>query len=155
MSGPFHLFRKEGKLFVRFHGQLEEIQVNPVWTRPLTARGRELALVDQSRREVAQVDDPDSLDPDLRHTILSELESRYLIPAIRKILDIRAHMGVLYWSVETNAGSRRFALKDPSDSVLWLSDDRVILRDCTGNRYEIDSIGALDRSSRAKISLVI
>ncbi len=155
MSQPFMLFRKNRKLFIRFCGQDHDIAVSPVWTRPLTARGRELSLVDQNKREVMRVPDPDSLDPESRDMLISELESRYLIPLILKIVDVRAHLGTLYWTVITDAGPRRFALKDPSENVMWLSEDHIVLRDCVGNRYEIESIRGMDRQSRNKMSLVI
>lgn len=155
MNLPFQLFLREGKLFIRFHGQDHDISVSPVWTRPLTARGREVSLIDPSRREVMRVRDPDALDPESRHLLMSVLESKYLIPVIHKILDVRAHLGTLYWRVLTDAGARHFALKDPAENVMWLSGDHVILRDCMGNRYEIESISRMDRQSRNKMSLVI
>ncbi len=102
-----------------------------------------------------RVQDPDSLDPESRDLLISELESRYLIPVILRIIDIRAHLGTLYWKVLTDAGSTRFALKDPSENVMWLTEDHIVLRDCLGNRYEIESLSGLDRQSRNKISLVI
>jgi hypothetical protein len=108
-----------------------------------------------SRKEVARIHGLESLDAETRRVLKSELDSNYLIPSIQKVLEIRAHLGTLFWTVSTNAGPRRFALKDPCDNVMWLTEDRLVIRDCAGNRYEIESLDGMDRQSRNKISLVI
>ncbi len=104
---------------------------------------------------MARIPSLDALDPESRHVVEAELGNSYLVPVISEISDIKAHLGTLYWAVETDAGFRRFALKDPVQNVTWLSEDHLVLRDCVGNRYEIKSVAALDRQSRRKISLVL
>jgi hypothetical protein len=155
MTSGFQLFRDKGALYLRFRGQEKPIPVLPVWTRPLTARGRDLSFLDSRRQEVARIPSLDYLDGESRSAVQAELGNSYLIPVILGVSDLRAHLGTLYWVVETDAGHRRFALKDPVQNVTWLSDDHLVLRDCAGNRYEIKSIAAMDRQSRHKISLVL
>jgi hypothetical protein len=154
MTAQFAVFRQGGKIYVRFQGQEKKIAVRPVWPRP-TATGGEISLLDESRKEVVRVERLESLDIESRKILESALEENYLIPVIQDIFEIRAHMGLLYWSVRTSAGDRRFALKDPCENVLWLSDDRLVIRDSSGNRYEIESLSAMSLRSRSQISLVI
>ena len=155
MTSRFHLFREKGVLYLCTQGQEKPVQVLPVWTRPLTARGQELSFLDSSRQEVARIPNLECLDPESRSLVEEELGKSYLIPVIREISDIKAHLGTLYWAVETDAGSRRFALKDPVQNVTWISEDHLVLRDCVGNRYEITALSAMDRQSRRRISLVL
>jgi hypothetical protein len=149
------VFSQDGKIYVRFQGRERNIAVRPVWVRPLTGRGKEISLLDESRKEVAKIERLDALDGESRRVLESALEDNYLIPVIQYIFEIRTHMGLLYWSVKTNIGDRRFALKDPCENVLWLSDDRLVIRDSAGNRYEIESLSAMPRRSRSQILLVI
>ncbi len=129
--------------------------VRPVWSRPLTGRGSEISFLDNSRREVARIPGPEYLDPISSQIVSRELNASYLIPQIGEIREIRAHLGTLYWNVDTDCGKRRFAMKDPTENVIRISEDRLILRDCAGARYEIASVSALDRESRRRIRLVI
>ena len=46
-------------------------------------------------------------------------------------------------------------MNDPAGNIVWLTDDRLIIRDAVGNRYEIESLSDLDPKSRAEVEKVI
>ncbi len=148
------LFERDGELVIRVRIDGREIPVRPVWARPLSGRGREVALLDNQNREVALLPDIAALGPESRALLQKVLGERYLLPRINRILGLRAHLGVLLWSVETDHGRRRFTTKDPESHVTRVGSDTYIIRDITGNRYEIESLSSLDRSSRAHADIL-
>ena len=46
-------------------------------------------------------------------------------------------------------------MKDPSANLTWITDDRAMLKDTLGNRYEIESFLALDPRSQAQIDKIV
>jgi hypothetical protein len=132
-----------------------QVAVRPAWTRPVSARGAEVSFLDTDKHEVLMIESLDCLDPESRAIAEAELDKRYLIPRITKVHRTEAHFGNRYWDVETDRGRTRFALREPHRNATWLGDDRVILRDTLGNRYEIHSFCELDAASRAQALKVI
>jgi hypothetical protein len=57
--------------------------------------------------------------------------------------------------VETEAGQRKFAMKDPMRNMFTVSHDQVIVKDTHGNKFMIESIARLDIRSRAEIDKVL
>jgi hypothetical protein len=63
--------------------------------------------------------------------------------------------GHRYLKVQTNRGFRYFNLKEPGKNVTHVTDDHLVIRDSMGNRYEIQSVKALDAESRQRLELVL
>ncbi len=83
------------------------------------------------------------------------LEERYTVSRIKSVEHSFVNHGHRYLKVMTNRGFRYFNLKEPGKNVTWLSDDKLIIRDSMGNRYEVESIAGLDSASREKLNLVL
>ena len=151
----FKLVRIDGKVLLRRVGNGEGIPVIVVWARPVSGRGREVSLLDERKREVLMLESLDELDPESRAIAEQELDSRYLIPEITRVLSAEAHFGNRFWEVETTHGERSFAMRDPNKNVTRVSEDRLVIRDVLGNRYEIPSLADLDVLSRRRAELVL
>ena len=123
--------------------------------RHISGKGQEVSIVGEDKKEILMLESLDRLDPESRRVAEEELEKRYLVPKIIRVINTRAHFGNRYWEVETDRGRRRFAMKDPNKNVIWLSGDQLIIRDTLGNRYEIESFSGLDPASRAEAEKVI
>jgi len=133
-----------------------EIAVRLVWARPLTARGGELAIVDEKKREHALLPGIDALAPDSRAVAERALGERYLIARIVRVHETSVHLGTRYWTVDTDRGPRRFAMREPRKNVHWLVPrQRCLIRDTMGNRYEIEALAALDARSQAEVNRVL
>jgi len=154
-SEKLSLLRKGDQVFARLGDRSEEIPVKLVWVRPISGRGREISVVGKDKKEIMLLSDSGCLDPDSRAIAEEELERRYLVPKITKVTRTESTFGNRYWDVETDRGLRRFLVTDPNVNVLWLTDDRLVIRDTFGNRYEIDSFSALDKRSKTEIEKVI
>ncbi len=129
--------------------------VRAVRARPISNADAEIAILDEHHHERMLLPGLAALDAASRACLADALQAAYLLPVIRTVLKTEAHYGNRYWDVETNHGRRAFVIKDPAVNVHWESDDRLIIRDTMGNRYEIPSLTALDPVSRAHVEKVI
>lgn len=149
------LIRKHDRVCLRRGHDDEATPVKIVWARPISGKGQEIAVLDEKKKEVLMVAGLDGLDPDSRKIAEQELERRYLIPKITRVIRAHASFGSRYWDVVTDRGRRRFVMKDPTKNVIWPGGDRVIIRDTLGNRFEIESLAALDDRSRNEADKVL
>jgi hypothetical protein len=72
-----------------------------------------------------------------------ELERRYFTPIIQKISSIKEEFGYSYWDVETDSGHKRFTVRRGSSSIIPITDERLIIIDVDGNRFEIPNYKSL------------
>ncbi len=92
------------------------------------------------------------LDVESRDTVRSDLQRRYFLPIIRRIVAVRRKSGVLEWEVETDRGRHTFKTRNLRENVVQPSPVRFLLNDVDGNRYEVRDASALDPASRGYIS---
>lgn len=84
-----------------------------------------------------------------------QLEFRYHIPKIQKILSIKEEYGYAYFEVKTDYGDCRFAISIGRGSVISISDTKLLIIDLDGNRFEIPDIGTLSAAELKKIDLFL
>jgi hypothetical protein len=100
-------------------------------------------------REIGIIADVSELSEDSRQAILRELRLHYFVPGIQRINSIREEFGFLYWSVETDRGSKKFIMRDSVISaVRKVSEGRWLIIDINQTRYEIFNFEALDSRSQ-------
>ena len=136
---------RDGRLYAESDGP--GVAVTARYLRPLTSR-TEVVLLDEKGREIATLMTLDDLPAEQRRMLENVLEERYHLVTITKVHDVDVLFGTRYWSVETDRGPRRFALREPGKNVTWLGERHLVLRDTAGNRYEIPDTDALDARSR-------
>ncbi len=146
----FKLIRKLDRVFLRYDGSDEEQPVRLVWPRPISARGKEVSIIGEGKKEILMLDSLDRLDSESRAVAKEELERRYLVARITRVIGTQVDFGNRYWHVDTDRGERKFLIKEPSKNMIWFNDDRIILRDTLGNHHEIESYSSLDARSRAE-----
>jgi hypothetical protein len=130
-------------------GHEKPVRVVPVWARPISGRGGEISLLDEKKKEVAFFGSiREAEDAATRAILEEELGERYLIPVIRSIQFIHNASAMRLFDLDTDRGRRKVMIKDPNRDVFSFGEDGMLLRDTLGNRYEIKSVGALDKSSR-------
>lgn len=94
-------------------------------------------------------------DTDTANKLRHELERKYFSAKITKIIAVEEKFGNSVWTVETPQGTRIMTLKDTFKSIIRIGDDRAIVVDEDANRYEIESLSALDRHSFRRIELYL
>jgi hypothetical protein len=148
------LIRRGDQVFAR-RDSGEDVPVKVVWARPVSGRGREISLLCEEKKELLLAGGLEAFDPESRQIAQEELDRRYLIPRITRVVGTESNFGSRYWFAETDRGAVTFLIKDPNTDVTWLSEDRLVIRDSLGNRYEIESLSALDEVSRGHIDRVL
>ena len=137
----------------------EGTEASPVklaWARPVSGRGREVCILDAATsKELVMLESLDGLDDASRLVAEDALALRYLVPRITSIVRAYVSFGNRYFDVQTDRGPRQFLIKDPNTNVIHVTDDRLMIRDVIGNRYEIASVAALDPRSREALDQVI
>jgi hypothetical protein len=122
---------------------------------PFSDRKHYLALFDGLKGEIGVIHDARLLDGGSQEILAEILDRRYFLPTIERVKSIREEYGVVYWSVETNQGPRDFVCRGLRDSVVELSENRLIVTDVDGNRFEISDYSQLSRATQAVLDRVL
>lgn len=145
---------RDGKVMARLGGA-DPVPVRIVYARPVTGPGADVWILNEKGETLASVGDLSGLDADSRMVAELALKQHYFLPRIIRVLSAEVEFGQRTIKVETDRGPRAFALKNVNRNVLRLGEDRVIIRDTAGNRYEIRSLAALDDTSRDCLRMII
>jgi len=137
-------FRHKGILRLTVGEERSYWKVSVYRCFPLTDPDKYISVRDAMNREIGLVRDLSELDAESRKIVKEELERRYLVPIVKRILSVRERMGMLLWEVETDRGSRRFLTRASQEGVEQPEPHRCVLVDLDGNRYYIPDITALD-----------
>ena len=114
-----------------------------------------ISVTDKEGNEYGLIRSLSDFEGKPREIIERELKRKYYTPVITKIKSVKERFGYSYWEVETESGSASFAMHDTFRNTAKISEERVILTDVDGNRYEIRDVFALDRKSYRKIELYL
>jgi len=80
--------------------------------------------------------------------IREELNRRYLVPQILRIISCRDLFDFSIWEAETDRGPIKFNVRRQQENIQRPLPHRVTLIDTEGNRYDIADINDLDDESR-------
>ncbi len=118
-------------------------------TLPISDPWRYLIVYDAEGNEVGIIVDIKELDPASQEIVREELESRYHIPKILRILKVERlpQTGCTRWQVETDEGFKEFVVPG-SEHIYTSRYPRIFLVDEEGNRYEIPNFERLDARSK-------
>ena len=137
-------FKQKGVLRLTIEGEQSYWKVSVYRCFPLTDPDKYISVRDAMYREIGLLCDLSELDSGSQKVVKEELERRYLVPIIVRILSIKERMGMLLWEVETERGTRRFLTRASQEGLEQPDPNRCILVDLDGNRYYIPDITALD-----------
>jgi hypothetical protein len=127
------------------------IKVSVARAFPLSDPDHYLGFLDGAGKDVGLLYDPSLLDPDSRKVVEEELEKRYFVPVVERVLTVKEEFGTVYWTVETDRGQKEIIVRNLRDNLQELSASRVILTDVDGNRFEFPDTGKLDGKSQGII----
>ena len=106
-------------------------------------------------KEVGMIGNIADFDPETQEILRAELGRKYYCPTIKTISSIKERYGYSYWVVDTDMGDISFGVYDTFRSIQRISDDRLVINDIDGNKYDIPSLEALDKRSFKKIELYL
>ncbi|MFA0752601.1 MAG: hypothetical protein IMHGJWDQ_000355 [Candidatus Fervidibacter sp.] len=116
---------------------------------PISDPWRYLFVYDTDDNEIGLVLDIRELDETSQKVVREELERRYRMPRITRILQVErlSQTGHTRWRVETEEGIKEFVVPG-SEHIYTARYPRIFLVDEQGNRYEIPNFERLDPRSR-------
>lgn len=132
------------------------IEEDRSWTKvsvarafPLSDPDHYLGFLDGAGKDIGLLHDPALLDADSRKIVEEELEKRYFVPVVERVLTVKEEFGTVYWTVETDRGEKEIVVRNLRDNLQELSSTRVIITDVDGNRFEFPDILKIDGKSQA------
>lgn len=110
---------------------------------------------DEKAREIGVVKDLKEIDKETAELLREQLNLRYFVPQIERVIDIKSEYGYAYFDVVTDFGKCRFAIHMSGGGVVHLTDTRIMITDIDGNRFEIKDVSKLTPSELKKIDLFL
>ena len=111
--------------------------------------------MDSDKQEIGILRSIEQFDQETKALLVKELVRRYYTPVIERIFSVKERYGFSYWKVKTPDGEMNFTLQDTFRSMIRAGENRLLLLDVNGNRFEIPDVTALDRKSYKKIELYL
>lgn len=110
---------------------------------------------DEHSKEIGIVERLEELDQETVRMLEEQLTLHYFTPVIEKVLKIKDEYGFAYWNVVTNHGPCNFTIRMGGNSVIHLSDSRILIMDIDENRFEIPDVNKLTPGERKKLDLFL
>jgi hypothetical protein len=148
MNPTFQLKRDPFGKLVLTNGEGEEfVGVAPVRSFPVQAPTKGISLVRDGGKEVAWIDDLETMPADIRALVTEELDGREFMPEIQAIKDVSSFATPCTWTVKTDRGDTEFVLKGEED-IRRLGAYSLLIADSHGIHFLIRDMFAIDKGSR-------
>jgi len=144
------LTREGARIDVSINGAAPVTNVSVFRAFPLSAPDRFLSLRNEKNEELGLLADPTQLDSASRTIVEEELRRRYVLPVVRRVVQMRERFEILECRVETDRGICQFSIRNLRENVLRPQPNRYILTDVDGNRFDIPDLRALPLASQAQ-----
>ncbi|KGF81549.1 hypothetical protein IA69_11360 [Massilia sp. JS1662] len=136
-----------GKLVLTNAEGEEFVGVAPVRSFPVQAPSKGISLVRDGGKEVAWIDDLDTMPADIRALVTEELEGREFMPEILSIKGVSSYATPCTWTVKTDRGDTEFVLKGEED-IRRLGTYSLLIADSHGIHFLIRDMFGIDKGSR-------
>ena len=136
-----------GKLVLTNAEGEEFVGVAPVRSFPVQAPNRGISLVRDGGKEVAWIDDLETMPADIRSLVTEELDGREFMPEILSIKGVSSFATPSTWTVRTDRGDTEFVLKGEED-IRRLGTYSLLIADSHGIHFLIRDMFAIDKGSR-------
>lgn len=130
-------------------------RVKPIRLFPFTDPDKYIAIHDEEDKEIGVIEALDKLPKEAATLLSEQLELYYFTPVITKIIGIKDEYGYAYFHVMTNRGECKFAINMGANAVSKLSDNRLLITDLDGNRFEVADVSALTVKEQRKLDLFL
>lgn len=114
-----------------------------------------IRTAEERSKEIGIVEKMSQVSRETAEMLEEQLTLRYFTPVIEKIIKIKDEYGFAYWNVVTDHGACNFTIRMGGNSVIHLSDVRILIMDIDENRFEIPDINRLTPAERKKLDLFL
>jgi hypothetical protein len=142
-------FAKHGAcLRLTLEDEVSYLEVKVTRLFPLSDPDCYLAVRDKDNEEIGILTKLSDLDEANRNLILEQLERRYLMPIITRVINVKERFGTAEWEVETSRGKRKFTMRNMRENITNVTPYRYLLTDVDGNRFDVRDLRELDSTSK-------
>lgn len=106
-------------------------------------------------REIGIVEKLSQVSSETAKMLEEQMALRYFTPVIQKIIKIKDEYGFAYWTVMTDHGACNFTIRMGGNSVIHLSETRILILDIDENRFEIPDVNKLTPAERKRLDLFL
>lgn len=132
--------------------EISYLDVELIRLFPLSHPDGYLSVHDKDGTEIGILVRLAELDEENRSLIFERLERRYLMPIVKRVINVEERFGITDWEVETNRGKRKFTMRNLRENITQLTPYRCLFSDIDGNRYDVRDSRQLDSASKAYLS---
>ncbi len=116
---------------------------------------REVNEKRENGKEIGVIPDLNKLSDDKIEMINEDLNLRYYTPRVLQVLSLKDEYGYIYMDVKCTAGLKKITVPNGSSNFVRISEERVLIIDMDGNRFEIPDYTLLDKRSIRLLETVI
>ena len=152
------VFRRTGTGFLSLKvGEEFYSRVQVVRMFPFSDKDRFISVrtAEERSKEIGIVEDLKDVDGETAKMLEEQLTLHYFTPIIEKVLRIKDEYGFAYWNVVTSHGACSFTIRMGGNSVIHLSETRILIMDIDENRFEIPDVNRLTPKERKKLDLFL
>lgn len=114
-----------------------------------------IRTAEERSKEIGIIEELSQMKPETVEMLEEQMTLRYFTPVIEKIVKIKDEYGFAYWNVATDHGECSFTIRMGGNSVIHLSENRILIMDIDENRFEIPDINRLTPAERKKLDLFL
>jgi len=110
-------FKHGATLRLTVEGDRSYLKVGILRAFPLSEPSRFLSVRDDANKEAGLIVDPAELSVENRKRVEEDLERRYLVPAVKRIVAAKERFGTVDWTMETDRGVCRFTTRNLREDI--------------------------------------
>ena len=122
---------------------------------PFDSPDKVISVQQEDGFEIGVIRDINEFDAETVKILSENLDKKYFVPEITKIISTKDRFGFVYFKCETDCGLCEFVVRNPFGSILRVSETKIFIIDIDGNRYSVKDVSKLDKKSYRKIELFI
>lgn len=145
-EGGFLDVTAEGKRYSR---------VSIIRAFPFTDPDVYLSVRDADLDEIGIIENIHDFDDDTAKLLQRHIDIRYFTPKIVAVRSVKDRAGIATMDCDTDKGHTVFQFRTGGESVIRLSETRIVFTDLDGNRYEIADLSALTAQEQKKLDLYL
>lgn len=139
------------------NGDNEYPRVHVVRMFPFTEPDQYISIrtTEENSKEIGIIKDLKAMPKDIREMLVEQMNMRYFTPVIKKVISVKDEYGYAYFDVVTDRGPCRFTINNGGNTVVHLTDTRILISDIDENRFEIPDIMKLSTAERKKLDMFL
>jgi len=148
-------YRNESGFVGMKYKETDYPRVNIIKSFPLSYEDKFISVCDCENTEIGIIPDADGFPEETRELFAEDILRRYFLPEVTAVESLKQEFGYVYWRVTTDAGSKKFITTKDASAIIPLKNNRVLLIDLDGNRYNITDYTSLDGKSHKLMQLLV